>query len=126
MAADVWSDGPEPSGSRKLMHSGDKEEQEVRKRKKKKNFGVGMVRLLALVVWSAVYGVVVVGCEQQAAGSGGVGAVLGGMVVWLWRHCHRSQCQGAINGGRGQVHLDVELGPDAGSEDMTDKDGTPV
>ncbi len=85
-----------------------------------------MVWLLALVVWSAVYGVVVAGCEQQAAGSGGVGAVLGGVVVWLWQCCHCSQCRGAIDGGRGQVHLDMELGPDAGSEDMTDEDGTPM
>ena len=40
-----------------------------------------MMRLLAFVVWSALCGAVTTGCEQQAAGSGGVGAVLGGVVV---------------------------------------------
>ena len=50
------------------------------------------MRLLAFVVWSALCGMVVAGCEQQVAGSGGVGAVLGGIVIWLWRHCRRSQC----------------------------------
>ena len=75
-----------------------------------------MVQLLALVVWSAVYGVVVMGCEQQAAGSSGVGVVLGGVVVWLWRHCHRSQCRGTVDGGHGLVQLDLELGENAGSE----------
>ena len=85
-----------------------------------------MVRLLALVVWSAVYGVVVTGCKQQAAGSGGVGAVLGSVVVWLWHCCRRSQCQGAIDGGRGLVQLDLELSENAGSEGSASEDGTPV
>ncbi len=82
-----------------------------------------MTWLLALVIWSAVYGVAVVGCEQQAAGSSGVGAVLGGVVVWLWHRCHRSQCRSAIDGSRGLVQLDLELGENVGSEG---KDGTPV
>ena len=85
-----------------------------------------MVQLLALVVWSAVYGVVVAGCEQQAAGSGGVRAVLGSMVVWLWRRCRRSQCRGAVDGSRGLVQLDLELGENAGSEGLACEDGTPV
>ncbi len=85
-----------------------------------------MMRLLALVIWSAVYGVVVTGCEQQAAGSGGVRAVLGGVVVWLWQCCRRSQCQGAIDGSHGLVQLDLELGENAGSQGSASEDGTPV
>ena len=85
-----------------------------------------MMRLLALVIWSAVYGVVVTGCEQQAAGSGGVGAVLGGVVVWLWQCCRRSQCRGAIDGSHGLVQLDLELGENAGSQGSASEDGTPV
>ena len=85
-----------------------------------------MMRLLALVIWSAVYGVVVAGCEQQAAGSSSVGAVLGGVVVWLWRHCRRSQCRGTVDGGRGLVQLDLELGENADSQGSAGKDGTPV
>ncbi len=85
-----------------------------------------MVWLLALVVWSAVCGLVVTGCKQQAAGSGGVGAVLGGVVVWLWRCCLRSQCRSAVDGSQGLVHLDLELGENAGSEGLAGEDGTPV
>ena len=84
------------------------------------------MRLLALVVWSVVCGVVVAGCKQQAAGSGGVGAVLGGIVVWLWRRCHRSQCWSAVDGSRGLVRVDLELGEGAGSEGLADDSGTPV
>ena len=82
-----------------------------------------MRQLLALIIWSAVYGIVVAGCEQQAAGSGGVGAVLGGMLVWLWRRCRRSQCRGTIDSGHGLVQLDLELGENAGSQGSA---GTPV
>ena len=78
------------------------------------------------MVWSALCGFVVAGCEQQAAGSGGVGAVLGGMVVWLWRRCHCSQCQSAVDGSRGLVHLDLELSENTGSEGLAGEDGTPV
>ena len=91
MAADVWSDGPVPSRGRELTHNGrqegvegskkEKKKEGKEKKREKKKSGIVMMRLLALVIWSAVYGVVVAGCEQQAAGSGGVGAVLGGMVV---------------------------------------------
>ena len=85
-----------------------------------------MMQLLALVIWSAVYGIVVAGCEQQAAGSGGVGAVLGSVVVWLWQRCHRSQCRGAIGGGRGLVQLDLELSENVGLQGSAGEDGTPV
>ncbi len=78
------------------------------------------------MVWSALCGIVVAGCEQQAAGSSGVGAVLGGMVVWLWHRCHRSQCWSAVDGGHGLVHLDLELSENAGSEGSASEDGTPV
>ncbi len=106
---------------------GDKEEQKRMKKKRKKGkVGVIMVWLLALVVWSAVCGIVVAGCKQQASGSGGVGVVLGGVVVWLWRRCRRSQCRSAVDSGRGLVHLDLELSENAGSEDSAGKDGTPV
>ncbi len=57
------------------------------------------MQLLAFIVWSILCGVVTAGCKQQAAGSSGIGAVLGGVVVWLWRHCRRSQCQSAMDGG---------------------------
>ena len=73
-----------------------------------------------------MYGIVVTGCEQQAAGSGGVGVVLGGVVVWLWHRCRRSQCRGAVDGGRGLVQLDLELGENAGSKGSAGKDGTLV
>ncbi len=82
--------------------------------------------LPALIIWSAWCSVVVAGCEQQAAGSGGVGAVLGGVVVWLWRRCHRSQCQSAVDSTRGLVHVDLELGESAGSEGSASDSGTPV
>ncbi len=85
-----------------------------------------MMRLLAFVVWSALCGAVTAGCEQQAAGSGGVRAVLGGVIVWLWCRCQRSQCQSAIDGSRGLVHVDLELGENAGSEDSVGDSGTPV
>ncbi len=85
-----------------------------------------MVQLLALVVWSAVYSIVVAGCKQQAAGSSGVRAVLGVVVVWLWHRCCRSQCWGAVDGGHGLVQLDLELGENAGSEGSAGEDGTPV
>ena len=84
------------------------------------------MRLLALVIWSVIYGVIVAGCEQQAAGSGGVRAVLGSVVVWLWRHCRRSQCRGAVDSGRGLVQLDLELGENAGSQGSAGEDSTPV
>ena len=82
--------------------------------------------LPALIIWSAWCGVVVAGCEQQAAGSGGVGAVLGGVVVWLWRWCHRSQCWSSVDGNRGLVHVDLELSESAGSEGSVGDSGTPV
>ncbi len=82
--------------------------------------------LLAFIVWSAWCGVVVAGCEQQAAGSGGVGAVLGGVVVWLWHRCRRSQCRSAMDSNRGLVHVDLELGESAGSEDPVGDNSTPV
>ncbi len=85
-----------------------------------------MTRLLAFVIWSALCSLVVTGCEQQAAGSGGVGAVVGGVVVWLWRHCHRSQCRSAIDSSQGLVHMDLELGENAGSEGSIRDSGTPV
>ncbi len=85
-----------------------------------------MTRLLALMIWSALYGLVVAGCEQQAAGSGGVGAVLGGVVVWLWRRCRCSQCRSTVDGSRGLVHLDLELSENVGSEGSAGEDGTPV
>ncbi len=78
------------------------------------------------MVWSAWCGVVVAGCEQQAAGSGGVGAVVGGVAVWLWRRCRRSQCRSSIDGSRGLVHVDLKLGEGAGSEGSTGDSGTPV
>ncbi len=82
--------------------------------------------LLACIVWSTWCGVVVAGCEQQVAGSGGVGAVLGGVVVWLWRRCRRSQCRSTVDGNRGLVHVDLELGENTGSEDLVGDNGTPV
>ena len=85
-----------------------------------------MMWLLAFVVWSALCGAVTAGCEQQVAGSGGVGTVLGGIVVWLWHCCRRSQCQSAIDGSRGLVHVDLELGENAGSEDSVGDSGTPM
>ncbi len=83
-----------------------------------------MLWLLALAMWSILCGCVLAGCEQQAAGSGGIGAVLGGVLVCLWRHCRRSQCRSAVDGGRGLVRLDLELGENAVSE--VGEDGTPV
>ncbi len=71
-------------------------------------------------------GIVVAGCEQQAAGSGGVRAVLGGIVVWLWRRCRRSHCQSTVDGGRGLVRVDLELGEGTGSEGSADDSRTPV
>ncbi len=85
-----------------------------------------MRQLLALIIWSAWCGVVVAGCEQQAAGSGGVGAVLGGVVVWLWRRCRCSQCWSAVDGNQGLVCVDLELGESAGSEGSAGDSGTPV
>ncbi len=85
-----------------------------------------MRRLLALIIWSAWCGVVVAGCEQQAAGSGGVGAVLGGVMVWLWHRCHHSQCRSIVDSNRGLVHVDLELGESVGSEGLTGDSGTPV
>ncbi len=85
-----------------------------------------MGRLLALMIWSTWCGVVVAGCEQQAAGSGGVGAVLGEVVVWLWRQCRRSQCRSSMDGNRGLVHVDLELGESACSEGSAGDSGTLV
>ncbi len=85
-----------------------------------------MIRLLAFVVWSSLCGTVTAGCEQQAAGGSSVRAVLGGVVVWLWRRCHRSQFRSAVDGSRGLVHMDLELGENAGSEDSVGDSGTPV
>ncbi len=85
-----------------------------------------MRQLLALIIWSAWCGVVVAGCEQQAAGSGGVGAVLGRVVVWLWHRCCRSQCQSAMDGNRRLVRVDLELGESAGSEGSAGDSSTPV
>ncbi len=82
--------------------------------------------LPALIIWSAWCSVVVAGCEQQAAGSGGVGAVLGGAVVWLWHRCRRSQCQSAMDGARGLMCVDLELGESAGSEGSAGNSGTLV
>ncbi len=82
--------------------------------------------LPALIIWSTWCSVVVAGCEQQAAGSGGVGAVLGGVVVWLWCRCRRSQCQSAVDGTRGLVRVDLELGESAGSEGSAGDSSTPV
>ncbi len=128
MAADVWSVGPVPSGSVELMYSGRQRRTEGRKGEWNmiESVDVIMPRLLALVVWSALCGIVVAGCEQQAAGSGGVGAVLGGVVVWLWHRCRRSQCWSTVDSGRGLVHLDLELGENACSEGSAGEDGTPV
>ena len=85
-----------------------------------------MRRLLALIIWSTWCGVVVAGCEQQAAGSGGVGAVLGGVMVWLWRRCRHSQCRSVVDGNRGLVRVDLELSESVGSEGSTGNSGTPV
>ncbi len=85
-----------------------------------------MRRLLALIIWSAWCGVVVTRCEQQVAGSGGVGAVLGGVVVWLWHRCRHSQCWSTVDGNRGLVRVDLELGESAGSEGSAGDSGTPV
>ncbi len=82
--------------------------------------------LLALVVCSAWCGVVVARCEQQVAGSGGVGAVLGGVAVWLWPRCRRSQCRSSVDSNRGLVHIDLELGGSACSEGSAGDSGTPV
>ena len=79
-----------------------------------------------MIIWSTWCSVVVTSCEQQAAGSGGVGAVLGGVVVWLWHRCRRSQCQSAVDGTRGLVRVDLELGESAGSEGSAGDSGTPV
>ncbi len=84
------------------------------------------MRVLALVMWSVLCGVAAAGCKQQAAGSGSVGAVLGSIVVWLWCCCHRSQCRSAVDGGQGLVHVDLELGENAGSEDLVGDSGTPM
>ncbi len=84
------------------------------------------MRLLAFIMWSILCGMVTAGCEQQAAGSGGIGAILGSVVVWLWRRCCRSQCQSAVDGGQGLVHVDLELGGNAGSEESVGDSGTPV
>ena len=88
--------------------------------------GAKMRWVPALVIWSAWCGVVVAGCEQQAAGSGGVGAMLGGVVIWLWRQCHRSQCRSSMDGDQGLVHLDLELGEGACSEGSAGDSSTPV
>ncbi len=77
------------------------------------------MRLLACIIVICLYDVVAAGCEQQAAGSRGVGVVLGGIVVWLWRHCHRSQCRSSVDSGRGLVQVDVELGGGAESKEWT-------
>ncbi len=79
-----------------------------------------------MIIWSAWCSVVVAGCEQQVAGSGGVSAVLGGVVVWLWRRCRRSQCRSAVDGTRGLVHVDLELGESVGSEGSAGDSSTPV
>ncbi len=85
-----------------------------------------MMRLLAFVIWSTLCSLVVAGCEQQAAGSGGIRAVLGGVIVWLWHRCHRSQCRSAVDSSRGLVHVDLELGENAGSEGSIEDSGTPM
>ncbi len=85
-----------------------------------------MIRLLAFVVWSFLCGAVTTGCERQAAGSGSIGAILGGIVVWLWHRCHQSQCQSAVDGSQGLVHMDLELGENVGSEDLVGDSGTPM
>ncbi len=128
MAADVWSVGPVPSGSVELTYSGRQRRTEGREGKRNTigSVDVIMPQLLALVVWSALCGIVVAGCEQQAAGSGGVRAVLGGVVVWLWHRCHRSQCQSTVDGSCGLIHLDLELGENVGSEGSASEDSTPV
>ncbi len=125
----MWSVRPVPSGNEGLSRIvGNKRETENRKEANNtvELVGVNMTWLLALIIWSAVYGVAVTGCEQQAAGSGGVGVVLGGVVVWLWHRCRCSQCQSTVDGGRGLVQLDLELSENAGSEGSAGEDGTPV
>ncbi len=84
------------------------------------------MRLLAFVIWSTLCSLVVTGCEQQAAGSSSVGAVVGGVVVWLWRRCRQSQSRSAVDSSRGLVHMDLELGENAGSEGSIGDSGTPV
>ncbi len=84
------------------------------------------MRVLAFIMWCILCGVATAGCKQQAAGSGGVGAVLGGVVVWLWCRCRRSQCQSAVDGGRGLVHVDLELGGSTGSKESVGDSGTPM
>ncbi len=79
-----------------------------------------------MIIWSAWCGVVVAGCEQQAAGSGGVRAVLGGVMVWLWHQCHRSQCRSTVDGNLGLLRVDLELGESAGSKGLASDSGTPV
>ncbi len=85
-----------------------------------------MMWVLAFIVWAILCSVVTARCEQQAAGSGGVRAVLGGIVVWLWCCCCRSQCRSAVDGGRGLVHVDLELGEKVGSADSVIDSGTPM
>ncbi len=77
-------------------------------------------------MWSILCGIASAGCEQQAAGSGGIWAILGGIVVWLWRRCRNSQCQSAMDGGRGLVHIDLELGENMGAEDSVGDSSTPM
>ncbi len=84
------------------------------------------MRLLACIVWSILCSVVTAGCEQQAAGSGGIGAVLGSVVAWLWHHCCQSQCRSAVDGGQGLVHVDLELGEITGSKESVGDSGTPM
>ncbi len=75
------------------------------------------MKLLACVIVISLCDAVAAGCEQQAVGSGGVGAVLGSIIVWLWHRCHRSQCHSSVDSGHGLVHMDLELGGGAESEE---------
>ncbi len=84
------------------------------------------MQLLACVVWIILCSMVMAGCEQQVAGSSGIGAILGGIVVWLWHHCHQSYCHSAVDGGQGLVHVDLELGRGAESEESVVDSGTPM
>ncbi len=84
------------------------------------------MRVLAFIVWSILCGVASAGCEQQAAGSSGVRAILGIVVVWLWCRCCHSQCWSAVDGGQGLVHIDLELGENVGAEDSVGDSSTPV
>ncbi len=81
------------------------------------------MKLLACIIVISLCDVVAAGCEQQAAGSGGIGAMLGGIIIWLWCRCHQSQCRSSVDSGHGLVHIDLELGGAAESEEST---STPV